>query len=260
MLRPPWKRSVPKRDTLVGQRYRRRCLTTLCAECEALDRRQLLSTAAMAAPELLVPPAASVRAAASFLEDHAPTAFASFRTALARAVQHSNTNQAEVSTLAQDEAVVDQDIESAGLAKGTSADDLRYVEDAVDFALTGSPGIHSGQRFIPLPQVSQWLTSELSNVPAFQQQEPGSTVVSNVTRDVLASASSGSPIEQLVDQVMVVAKNSKPPRAIQAALNHSYNSVSDALGRNAITNLGPGEAKRDALVVYYDGQVNRFLE
>jgi hypothetical protein len=244
MLRPPWKRYVPERDNLVGQQFRRRRRTTLCAECEALDRRQLLSTAAMAALELLVPPAASVRAAASFLEDHAPTAFASFRTALARAVQHSDINQAEVSALAQDEAVVDQDIETA-LPSRESSSDLRYIQDAVDFAVTGSPGIHVGQRFVPLPQVPDLLQSELpANLAIFASGSPTSI----------------SPVDQLLDQVMVVAKNSKPPRAIQSALNHSYNRVSDALGRNAITNLGPGEAKRDALVVYYDGQVNRFLE
>ncbi len=164
------------------------------------------------------------------------------------------------SALAQDEAVVVQDIESAGVPRGVSTSDLHYVQDAVDFALSGSPGIHDGQRFIPLPQVPQWLNGVLSNVPAFHQAEPSAAVAPNVPRVVLASNPGIAPIDQLVDQAMMVAREAKPTPAIQSALNRSYDRLSDALGRNAITNLGPGEAQRDALVVYYDGQVNRFVK
>jgi hypothetical protein len=259
MVRSQWKRFILERDISIAQSFRRRRQTNLSPGYETLDDRQLLSTVAAAAAELLVPPAASVRTAASFLENHAPTAFASFQTAMARAEQRSEINQADVSALAQDEAVVVQDIESSGLTRAMSTYDLRYVQDAVDFALTGSPGIHVGQRFVPLPQVSQLLDSELSNVPAFQRETPSAKLVPNSSPAVLASNSAILPIDQLIDQVMVVAKNAKPAPAIESTLHHSYNSVSDALGRNAITNLGPGETKRDALVVYYDGQVNKFI-
>jgi hypothetical protein len=246
MVYSPWKGwFMLERETYIGRFSHRRPLTRLSPQCEALDPRQLLSSVPVGAAEFIVPPAASVRKAASILESKAPAAFAQFQTALAQAEKHSNLDQADVSALAQDEAVVVQDIESAGLAKSTSTFDLRYVEDAVDFALSGSPGIHVGQSFVPLPQVSQRLDSQLYNVPA-----------------VLASSSptSISPIDQLIDQVMVVAKNARPAPAMQAALNRSYNRLSDAFGRTAITNLGPGETGRDVLVVYYDGQVNKFVK
>ncbi len=99
--------------------------------CEALDERQLLSTVAVSPPGLLMPPAASVSMAASFLGSKAPSAFAQFQTALARAEQHSDLN---------------------------------------------------------------------------------------------------------------------------------YDNLCDALGRKAITNLGPGESQRDAIVVYYEGQINKFIK
>jgi hypothetical protein len=251
---------IPFHADCTGQIVRRRPLNRLSLGCEVLDNRQLLSTVAAAAPEFVVPPAASVKLAASYLVDHAPGAFAQFQSDLTRAVQQSDLNQADVSALAQDEAVVVQDIESAGLSKGASASDLRYVQDAVDFALSGSPGIHDGQRFIPLPQVPQWLDGELSNVPAFHQAEPSAAVAPNVPPAVLASNPGIVPLQQLVDQAIVVAREAKPSPSIQSALNHSYNRLSDALGRNAITDLGPGQVKRDALVVYYDGQVNRFVK
>jgi hypothetical protein len=245
MVRSPWKRLVLQGDMPIGQTSRRRPLTKLSPGCEALDHRQLLSTVAPAAPGFLVPPAAAVRKAAAFLESKAAAAFTHFQIALARAEQHADTNQTDVSALAQDEAIVVQDIESAGLTQSAGEYDLRSVEDSVDFALAGSPGIHFGQSFVPLPQVSQLLAGELANAPA-----------------VFASSSptSISPIDQLLDQVMVVAKNAKPAPAIQSALNRSYNSLADALGRSAITNLGPGETQVDALVVYYDGQVNKFVK
>ncbi len=189
-----------------------------------------------------------------------PSAFAQFHSALTQAEQDSDLYQADVSTLAQDEAVVVQDIESSGLSKGASASDLRYVEDAVDFALSGSPGIHDGQRFIPLPQVPQWLDAELANVPAFHQAEPSAAVAPNVPAAVLASNPGIVPLQQLVNQAIVVAHEATPAPAIETALDRSYNRLSDALGRSAITDLGPGQVKRDALVVYYEGQVNQFVK
>ena len=70
MVRPQGKRFILERETAIGQSSHRRRPTKLSPGCETLDDRQLLSTAA-AATELLVPPAASVRMAATFLENHA---------------------------------------------------------------------------------------------------------------------------------------------------------------------------------------------
>jgi hypothetical protein len=250
----PLRRAVGPRDT------HHRPVVKWRPACEALDSRQLLSTVATAAPEFPVPPAASVQMAAAYLVRHAPAAFAQFQTALTQAAQQSALNQADVSALSRDEADVVQDIESAGLTRSATAADLHYVEDAVDFSLTGSPGIHDGQRFIPLPQVSQWLDDELSNVPAFRRAEPSAVVARGVPRAVLASNPGIVPIDQLVNQAIVLAREAKPSPAIESALNRSYDKLCDSLGRSAFTNLGPGEAQRDAIVVYYDGQVNRFIK
>jgi hypothetical protein len=246
MARSPWMRSVFQRDTPIGRSSCRRPLTSLSPGCEALEHRQLLSTVAAAPTKFSVPPAAAVRKAASILERDAPAAFAQFQIAMARAEQHSDVNRAEVSALAQDEAVVVQDIESAGLTSRESAPDLGSLQDGVDFALTGSPGFHYGRTMLPNSQIPEFLDSNLTNVPA----------VFNAS----GSPTSISPIDQLIDQIEVVANETKLTPAIQSALNRSYNSLNDALGSNAITDLGPGEINRDVLVVYFDGQVNKFLK
>ena len=151
-----------------------------------------------------------------------------------------------MSALAQDEAVVVQDIESADLATRESSPDLSSVQNAVDSALTGSLGMHNGRSVVPLSQISGFLDTELYNVP---------TVFNGS-----GSPASISPINRLIDQIQVVASQASLQPAIQSALSRSYNRVSDALGQKAITNLGPGETQRDALVVYYDGQVNKFVK
>jgi hypothetical protein len=244
MVRWPWKGFVLERDTSVGQGSRRRRQTNLSAECEALDRRQLLSTVAPAASGFLMPPAAAVTSAAAILEADAPKAFAQFQTALAKAEQQSHFNQPDVSALAHDEAVVDEDIQSAALTSGTG-NDLNQVQDWVDYAFTyGSIGIHVGKKEIPLSHASRALDGLLGDVPA----------VLNAS----GSETSTSPIDQLIDQIKVVAKQAKVTPATRSALSGSYTTLNKALGPNPFTNLGPGASNRDALVVYYDAQVNNF--
>ena len=78
-----------------------------------------------------------------------------------------------------------------------------------------------------------------------------------------ASGSDGSisPINQLVDQIKVVAKQARVTPAIQSALNRSYTALNKALGPNPYTSLGPGAANdRDPLVVYYDAQIDNFVK
>jgi hypothetical protein len=243
MVRSPRKSFVFDHDTPVGQGSRRRRQTKLSVGCEALDSRQLLSTVVAAVTEFSMPPAAVVTNAAAILERAAPKAFAQFQTALAQAEQQSHVNPADVSALAQDEAVVDQDIESAG------ASGLNDVQDWVDNAFTyGSDGIRDVRRnLVPLSQISPRIDKSVEGAPAIF--------------DASGSDGSISPINQLVDQIKVVAKQARVTPAIQSALNRSYTALNKALGPNPYTSLGPGAANdRDPLVVYYDAQVDSFVK
>jgi hypothetical protein len=225
----------------------RRPLTRLNPACEALDNRQLLSTAAPATAGFSLPPATAVTSAANMLQSVAPRAFAQFQTALAKAEQDSHVEPAAASALAQDEAVVDQDVEAAGLTSDASSNDLNDVQDWVDNAFTyGSGGIRDARRnLVALSQISQlpWVQN-LQNVPALFQ----------------ASGSEASPIDQLISQIKLVAKEAKLTPAVQSALNRSYSALDHALGPEPYTNLGPGATHRDPLAVYYDGQVENFVK
>jgi hypothetical protein len=243
MVRSPWKALIIDRDAPGAQRSRRSRRMELSVECAALDRRQLLSTVVAPATEFSVPPAAVVANAASILESDAPKAFAQFQAALAQAEQQSHVNPADVSALAQDEAVVDQDLQSAG------ASGLNEVQDWVDNAFTyGSAGIRDVRRnLVPLSQVSPRIDKSVGGAPA----------VFNPS----GSAGSMSPINQLVDQIKLVAKQARVTPATQSALNRSYTALNKALGPDPYTSLGPGASNiRDPLVVYYDAQVDSFVK
>ena len=109
--------------------------------CERLDSRQLLSTVVPAGIQFSVPPSAVVTKAATILESVAPRALGQFQSAMARAEQRSNVNPADVTALAQDESVVDQDLASAGASRANN------VQDWVDNAFTyGSGGIRDVRR------------------------------------------------------------------------------------------------------------------
>ncbi len=92
---------------------RRRSRTKLSPACEPLDGRQLLST--VPAVALATPPATAVANAATDLNAMVPLTFAKFQSDLAKAESHSQVTQAAVSALAQDEADIDQAIDSANL-------------------------------------------------------------------------------------------------------------------------------------------------
>ena len=242
MTRSPWSPFIGDRRRPLGQCPSRRRHVKLSVGCEALDSRQLLSTIVPAGIEFSVPPADVVTNAAAILERDAPKAFAQFQTALARAEQRSHVNPADVSTLAQDEAVVDQDLEAAG------ASGLNNVQDWVDNAFTyGSGGIRDVRRnLVPLTQISQKIDKSVEGAPA--------------VFDVSSSDGSISPINQMIDQIKVVSKEAKLTPAVQSALNRSYTALNKALGPHPYISLGPGANNvRDPLVVYYDAHVTNFV-
>jgi hypothetical protein len=243
MARSPRKVFVLDRVLPGGQRFRRRRMTRLIVGCEALDHRQLLSTVVPAETTFSTPPAAVAAKAATILERDAPKAFAQFQTALARAEQQSHVNPADVTALAQDEAVVDQDLGSA------NASGLNDVQDWVDNAFTyGSDGIRDVRRnLVPLSEASQKLDAIVEGAPALFVASP--------------SDGSVSPIDQLVDQIEVVAKQARLTPAVQSSLNRSYSALNNALGPHPYVSLGPGASNvRDPLVVYYDAQVDNFVK
>jgi hypothetical protein len=243
MVRSPWKMFVLDRNTPGGQGSRRRRQTKMSVGCEALDGRQLLSTVVPTAAEFSMPPPAVVTNAASILERDAPRAFTQFQTAMAQAEQQSHVNPADVTALAQDEAVVDQDLQSA------NASGLNNVQDWVDNAFTyGSGGIRDVRRnLVPLTQISQKIDKSVEGAPA--------------VFDASSSDGSITPINQLIDQIKVVAKEAKITPAVQSALNRSYTALNKALGPHPYVSLGPGANNvRDPLVVYYDAQINNFAK
>jgi hypothetical protein len=246
MIRWSRKRFVFRCGSLIASSARRRPLAKLTPGCEGLDYRQLLSAVAPMSAEFATPSAALVTSATKTLERVAPKAFAQFQTAMAQAEQHSHVNPSDVSALAQDEAVVDQDIQSANISSYDNGNDLNIVQDWVDYAFTyGSVGFHVGRTLYPLSAISQRLNGILGNVPA--------------VFDASGSETSISPIDELIDQIKVVAKQARVSPAIQSALNHSYTMLNNALGSNPNTMPGPGGTMRDPLIVYYDAHVNNFV-
>jgi hypothetical protein len=244
-------RSFPfafRRDTITTRSGNHRTLTKVNPVCEALDHRQLLSSVPLAATELSMPPAAAVANAATILESRAPNAFHLFQAALNRAEQQSKFNPSAVIALAQDEAAVDQAIDAAGLTVNQSSADLNDVQDWVDNAFTSGPGsIRDVRRkLVPLSEAGPRLNGILANAPAV-------FIVSS-------STTTSSPVDQLVHEITVVANQANAAPALQSALEHSYDVLNKALGRKPYTDLGPGATHRDPLVVYYNGQVDGFVD
>jgi hypothetical protein len=217
---------------------RHRFVRTFGANCEELDRRQLLSTGASAATvAILAPPSTAVAKAASILASDSPKAFAQLQETLFREAAHSHVTAAEASAVAEDLQVVDQDIHGAGLTSDAASNAINVTQDWVDNAFTyGSKG---------LPTVNWNLQQTLKNVPSvFTAPTSGTT----------------SPIDQLMSQVKVITRATRSTSALQSALHHSDKTLTDVLGASPDTNLGPGAMDRDPLPVYYDGQVINFIK
>jgi hypothetical protein len=100
---------------------------------------------------------------------------------------------------------------------------------------------------VPLTQISQKIDKSVEGAPA--------------VFDASSSDGSITPINQLIDQIKVVAKEAKITPAVQSALNRSYTALNKALGPHPYVSLGPGANNvRDPLVVYYDAHVNNFIK
>jgi hypothetical protein len=229
MIGSPWKPSGSSRETLDRQSACRRSPTTLRPMCEALDGRLLLTT--VPAVALWALPAADVAKAASILNALAPTAFAQYQTDLARAEVHSHVSQAQVNKLAQAEAALDRAIESAGLDPQTTTSDLGQVQDVVDDAFK-----------MTTDQANGWANKQ-RDLHQYLADVPGST----------------SLIRRTIAQMHVVARAARDTASFQDPISADEQVLSADLGPTPDTNLGPGAADRDPLVVYYNGQVDSFI-
>ena len=221
---PGWRHSGRSLPAVLGKRN---------PECELLDSRQPFSTLLAAAPAVLSGPLpAAVANATAILNAADPATFSKFESALARAEAHSHVTQFQASKLAQDEAAINQVIDSAGLDPDTTSTDLNQVQNDVDNAFLE----HS------LP-ASLW---------AQKQQK--------LDQDVPVGTGSSQLIGQTIAQMKVVARSAGVNLPSNAAIGQNWAALANDLGPNPDTDLGPGAADRDPLDVYYDGQINKFIK
>jgi hypothetical protein len=210
----------------------------LRAACEQLDGRQLLSTGATAATiAVLAPPPTAAANAAAILKNDSPRAFAQFAKTLAREASLSHVTSAEASMLAEDLQVINQDIASAGLTADQAASATHVSQDWVDNTFTY--GINH------LSTVDYNLQQTLKDVPsAFTPSASGAA----------------SPIDQLMGQLEVIAKEARSTTALRSAQHHADRILTNALGPKPDTDLGAGAMDRDPLPVYYDAEVVNFIK
>ena len=240
MARSSWNWFVPYDDPAIGGRTHRR--SELSVQCEALDSRQLLSTVAPAAAELSVPPATVAVKAATILESVAPRAFARFQTALTRAEEQSHVNLADVTAWPRTRRLLTKISKPPMRAARTMFRTgliTRSLMGLMEYETCAGTWFHYSE-------VSKRLDKIVEGAPAVFSAS--------------GSGGSTSPIDQLTDQIKVVAMQAKVKPAVQSALNRSYSALNKALGPHPYVSLGPGaDNVRDPLVVYYDAQVENFM-
>jgi hypothetical protein len=225
---PRWSGGGARRETGPGQNSRGRNATGLMPACEALDARQLLSTVAAAPVALSTPPAAAVANAAADLDALNPTTFARFQGDLAKAESRSNVNEAQVGQLAQDEAALDQMIESANLDPTTRLGHLD-LQDVVASSFRESPS-QSAKDTVPLDQ--------------YVVGVPGGTQL----------------VRRTIEQMQVVSRATRITPLVRDAVLSDWEVLEYELGPSPDTDLGPGATDRDPLEVYFNGQVGDFIK
>jgi hypothetical protein len=230
MIRLQWKRFAIRRESNTGKSSRPRALTKQSPRCEALDSRWLLST--VPAVSLSSLPAAAVANAATRLDGLAPATFAQFESVLARAGNHSRVTQAQVNKLLQDEAALDQAIQSAGLDSSTASGDIGHVQDEVDGA------------FIETTYQADGWANKREELDQYLSGVPGATQL----------------VQRTIEQMHVVARAARVTPHIHDALSADWLVFKDDLGPTPDTDLGPGATDRDPLEVYYNGQIDKFIK
>jgi hypothetical protein len=212
------------------RRPRSRSLTSVKPACEALDGRQLLSSGVSAATlAVLSPPATAVAMAAADLTALDPTTFARYQSALAKVESRSRITAAQIDTLGQDVAAIDQAIQSAGLDADSTSSLKNHAQDVADAALVQTPSQAASKRL----QLDQYLSSIPGVVPL---------------------------VRQTVHQMQVVAAAARVGTPLHNDFSSANQILTSELGPSPDTDLGPGARDRDPLVVYFNGQIGGFVK
>ena len=208
--------------------------TRVAPRIEALDGRLLLSAAG--APALPVPSATEVASASVTLNALNPGAFSQFQIDLAKAEGQSRVTLADARKLVRDEKIIDPTIESGNLGPTTTSAVVNAVQTDVDNAFLQSalPASSSAQE-------QQGLSELLA------QADPGQHFSSFFVRDVV------NEMKAVARAAAGKSGATDTAAADQATLANDLSQTSDA-------SLGSGAAGLNALQVYYNGQVNKFVK
>jgi hypothetical protein len=219
-------------QTCMRRGLRRRATTKTEPECELLDSRQLLSTLTAAPVSDLVPQATAVTNDTAILNNLDPSALSKLESALARAEEHSHVTLAQAGKLAQNEAAIDNLINSADLDANTTSTDLNQVQSDIDNAFL-----------------------EASSPPATWAQKH-----MKLEQDVPDSPGSSQLISRTINQMRVVARAAGVTPSSNVAIGQDWAVLASDLGPTPDTSPGTGSADRDPLDVYFNGQVNNFIK
>jgi hypothetical protein len=230
-----WNRVHPLRRRGAARTGGRRPIATRNLSWEVLDQRRLLTTMAATPAVLPVPTATAMASAAATLNALNPTAFAQFQTDLARAEGQSRVTPADVRKLARDEKIIDQTIESYSPDAKTTSTLLSQVQTDVDGAFLEST--------VP---ASSWAQEQQGLSQLLAQSLPQVHISTFVVRDT-------------IDQMKVVARAAGDISQFNDAIAGDRTTLANDLGTVSNGNQGTGSAEVDAIDVYYDAQVNKFL-
>ena len=172
--------------------------------------------------------------AASVLSSGAGPAYSKYTGDLQKVEQSSRVTPAQFETLQGDGAALAQAIESSGIASSAITPQLVELQDVLDQSFLATKVGSSGWA-----QMQRQLGNPLSDV----------TVMDHT---VAATA------QQTLTQMQVVARAAHVTAAEHQELVADEKAIMAALGPTVDSRLG-GATPRDPLVVYYNGQVTKFV-
>jgi dGTP triphosphohydrolase len=215
---------------------RRRTSSRRYPQCEALESRRLLSRAASALPSegYLTPGAGEVAKAQQLLSSMAGPAFQTYASELQKLEQSSGVSRAQFARLANDLEEFAEDLDTSDELTGeiTSEEETQQfdlVQDAVDQSFVA--GSYSK---------SQWNALE--------------TDLANGTDGI----SGPDNADQILSQMKAIAREARVTAAQNQQLTADQAALDTALGSHTQSDLG-GDIPRNIVVVYYEGQLNRFV-
>jgi hypothetical protein len=226
-----WTGGKARCGTRAGRRLDRPDTRNVTPACEALEGRQLLSTAAATAI-LPAPPATAVANATADLDSLDPSTFLLLQGYFERAESHSRVTEVEADALAALESTIDQDVQAAGLDADSSSADINNVENVIDTAFVATSYTRK-----------DWMSTD-DALQSYLQGVPGTATL----------------VHETISMMRVVADSSRVNEKLSLPLYGAGEVLGEDLGSNPDTNLGPGATDADPLTVYYDSQVNHFVK